>query len=269
MLATATEAPAFSDRTAAKWLARWRAEGEEVLHGRSSAPSRRPTRLPANGLDKAPEDAGIKLDCITADIPGASGRPMLAALIEGSADPEVLANFARDRLRVKFPASRRLLGGRFDHLHAVSIEAILRHIDFLEHLASWTARCQAMTARPASVARARRGGGHRARASRIRQAPGRRFPNGNAVRSSGLPPMSSCAGRFRRGGLRAVRSSATASPSSLMRTVAGGPRSASLGSVALPDSPHSELKVDCELGLMRQQKRKNGESRASGVGLVF
>jgi transposase InsO family protein len=46
-LMAAAEAAGVSERTAAKWLARWRAEGEAGLSDRSSAPRRRPTQLPA------------------------------------------------------------------------------------------------------------------------------------------------------------------------------------------------------------------------------
>lgn len=44
-LASAAEAAGVSERTAAKWLARWRAEGEAGLLDRSSAPKVRPTQL--------------------------------------------------------------------------------------------------------------------------------------------------------------------------------------------------------------------------------
>jgi transposase InsO family protein len=44
----AAEAAGVSERTAAKWLARWRAEGEAGLLDRSSAPKARPTQLPAD-----------------------------------------------------------------------------------------------------------------------------------------------------------------------------------------------------------------------------
>ncbi len=49
-LAAAAEAAGVSERTAAKWLARWRAQGESGLLDRSSAPRRRPTQLPADRL---------------------------------------------------------------------------------------------------------------------------------------------------------------------------------------------------------------------------
>ena len=50
-LIPAAEAAGISERTARKWLARWRAEGEAGLLDRSSAPRRRPTRLPADRLE--------------------------------------------------------------------------------------------------------------------------------------------------------------------------------------------------------------------------
>lgn len=46
-LAAAAEAAGVSERTAAKWLARWRAQGESGLLDRSSAPKARPMRLAA------------------------------------------------------------------------------------------------------------------------------------------------------------------------------------------------------------------------------
>ena len=86
----------------------------------------------ANRLHKALEDTGIKLDCVASDILGVSGRAMLDALVAGTTDPEVLADLARGRLRSKLPALQEALEGRFDHLHAVWIGAILAHLDFLD-----------------------------------------------------------------------------------------------------------------------------------------
>ena len=86
----------------------------------------------ANRLHKALEDTGIKLDCVASDILGVSGRAMLAALIEGTTDPVVLAELAKGRLRAKLPALREALEGRFDRLHATWVGAILAHVDFLD-----------------------------------------------------------------------------------------------------------------------------------------
>ena len=93
----------------------------------------------ANRLHKALEDTGIKLDCVATNILGKSGRAMLDALVAGTTDPEVLADLAKGKLRAKIPALREALEGRFDHLHAVWIGAILNHLDFLdEQIASLT-----------------------------------------------------------------------------------------------------------------------------------
>jgi transposase len=85
-----------------------------------------------NRLHKALEDAGIKLDCVAADILGKSGRDMLDALVAGTTDPDVLAELARKQMRKKIPALREALAGHFDGHHRLWIGAILRHIDFLD-----------------------------------------------------------------------------------------------------------------------------------------
>jgi transposase len=67
----------------------------------------------AQRLEKLLEDAGIKLSCVASDILGVSGRAMLAALVAGVRDPEVLAELAKGRLRVKIPLLQEALVGRF------------------------------------------------------------------------------------------------------------------------------------------------------------
>ena len=89
-------------------------------------------RREAQRLHKALEDTGIKLDCVATDILGKSGRAMLDALVQGTKDPEVLAELARGKLRPKIPALREALEGRFEPLHALLIGAILNHLDFLD-----------------------------------------------------------------------------------------------------------------------------------------
>ena len=86
----------------------------------------------ANRLHKALEDTGIKLDCVATNILGKSGRDMLDALVSGTTNPEILAELARGKLRKKIPALKEALEGRFDHLHAVWVGAILAHLDFLD-----------------------------------------------------------------------------------------------------------------------------------------
>jgi transposase len=53
----------------------------------------------AQRLEKELEDAGIKLSSVATDILGVSGRAMLAALIGGERDPQVLAQLAKARMR--------------------------------------------------------------------------------------------------------------------------------------------------------------------------
>ncbi len=47
-LMAAAEAAGISERSARKWVARWRSEGEIGLLDRSSAPKRLPSRVPAD-----------------------------------------------------------------------------------------------------------------------------------------------------------------------------------------------------------------------------
>jgi transposase len=83
-------------------------------------------------LDKILQDAGIKLSSVASDTLGASGRAMLAALIEGSAGPEALAELAKGRLRTKIPALREALNGRFNANHALIVGEILAKLDYLD-----------------------------------------------------------------------------------------------------------------------------------------
>jgi transposase len=63
---------------------------------------------------------------------GVSGRVMLAALIAGERDPDVLAELAKGKLRKKIPALRRALHGRFTDHHALLIGLCLEHTAHLE-----------------------------------------------------------------------------------------------------------------------------------------
>ena len=86
----------------------------------------------AQRLDKILQDAGVKLSSVASDICGVSGRAMLAALVEGTRDPDVLAELAKGTLRRKIPALRDALEGRFGHHHALIVSSILAHLEFLE-----------------------------------------------------------------------------------------------------------------------------------------
>jgi transposase len=83
-------------------------------------------------IQKTLEDAGIKLDSVATDVLGVSGRAMLAALVGGERDPEVLAELARGRLRTKLPQLRQALRGRFSDHHALLVGLALAHLEHLE-----------------------------------------------------------------------------------------------------------------------------------------
>lgn len=86
----------------------------------------------ANRLHKLLQDAGIKLASVATDILGVSGRAMLEALVQGTTDPEVLADLARGKLRAKLPALRQALAGRFRPHHAFLVGQLLAHVDYLD-----------------------------------------------------------------------------------------------------------------------------------------
>jgi len=82
-------------------------------------------------LEKLLEDAGIKLSSVATDITGVSGRLMLHALIDsrGAADPAVMADLAKQRLRSKIPVLTEALTGRFNKHHAFLTQMLLDRID--------------------------------------------------------------------------------------------------------------------------------------------
>jgi len=88
----------------------------------------------AQRLDKVLQDAGIKLSSVATDILGKSGRDMLAALVSGTKDPEVLADLARGRLRNKLPELKRALEGRFLAHHGLIVSEIIAKLDYLDEV---------------------------------------------------------------------------------------------------------------------------------------
>jgi transposase len=69
---------------------------------------------------------------VATNIMGRSGREMLAALVEGTTDPAILAQLARGRLREKIPQLERALAGHFGPHQRFMIGQQLAHLDFLE-----------------------------------------------------------------------------------------------------------------------------------------
>ena len=56
-----------------------------------------------------------------------SGRAMLAALVAGERDPEVLAELSKGVPRKKIPQLREALTGQFRDHHALTIRRVLDH----------------------------------------------------------------------------------------------------------------------------------------------
>jgi transposase len=82
-------------------------------------------------VEKLLEDAQIKLSVVASDIFGVSGRKMMAALIAGERDPQVLADMARGRMRSKTAQLAEAFIGRFDDHHAFLVTKMLARIDAL------------------------------------------------------------------------------------------------------------------------------------------
>jgi transposase len=100
-----------------------------------------------NRLHKVLEGANLKLGAVATEVLGTSGRDMLAAILAGEADPAVLAELARGRLRAKLAQLRQALEGRVTAQHRLLIRHMLTSIDFLEQqLAELTTEIEAQLA---------------------------------------------------------------------------------------------------------------------------
>jgi transposase len=85
-----------------------------------------------NRVEKLLEDAQIKLSVVASDIFGVSGRDMMAALIRGERNPEVLAQLARSRMRTKIPQLQEAFVGYFTEHHRFLLAKMLARIDALD-----------------------------------------------------------------------------------------------------------------------------------------
>lgn len=85
-----------------------------------------------NRLQKALESANIKLASVATDVMGVSARDMLAAIIEGKASPEEMADLARGQLRAKHQQLAKALEGRVRQHHRFILAELLCQIDALE-----------------------------------------------------------------------------------------------------------------------------------------
>jgi transposase len=78
------------------------------------------------------ERAHIKLGSVATDIMGVSARAILAALVEGRADPAAMAALAQGRMRRKIPVLEQALTGLVRDHHRQLLALQLAHIDFLD-----------------------------------------------------------------------------------------------------------------------------------------
>jgi len=71
-----------------------------------------------NRIEKILEDALLKISSLISDLMGASGRRMLAALVNGERSPKALAALGDYRLRATPAQLEAALTGRFRDIHA-------------------------------------------------------------------------------------------------------------------------------------------------------
>jgi transposase len=83
-------------------------------------------------LQKALEDANIKLDGVVTDLLGKSGRAMLEALVAGETDPGKLAALAHPQLAATPERLREALRGRVTRHHRFLLRLHLDQVDALD-----------------------------------------------------------------------------------------------------------------------------------------
>src|SRR3954452_18539359 len=74
-------------------------------------------------------DASVKLSSVASSLTTASARAMLGALIAGEQDPQVLAELAKGKMRIKIPALVKALTGTFDADHARLAGSMLHRLE--------------------------------------------------------------------------------------------------------------------------------------------
>jgi transposase len=93
---------------------------------------------------------------VATDVQGVSAQTILRALLAGEADPQVLADLARGKLRAKQAELEQALTGYFRPHHRFMLAEFLAHLDFLEaQIATLEAHIEEVLARlPAPFAEA-------------------------------------------------------------------------------------------------------------------
>ena len=107
-------------------------ELRELVRYRTSLIRERASEI--NRLAKVLEGANIKLGSVSTNLGGVSGRAILAALTEGTDDPETLAQLAKGRLRNKHDTLVEALTGSVGAHQRFLLAAQLRHLTDLDAL---------------------------------------------------------------------------------------------------------------------------------------
>ena len=134
-----------TDRADARWLAKlmrygWRQaslippleqrDRRDLTRYRTKLVQERTREI--NRVQGVLERANIKLASVATDIMGVSGRAILAALIDGRADPATMAELAKGRLRSKIPVLEQALTGLVRDHHRRLLALQVAPIDFLD-----------------------------------------------------------------------------------------------------------------------------------------
>ena len=85
-----------------------------------------------NRVQKVLEAANIKLASVASDVMGVSGRAMLAAIVEGSAGPELMADLAKGTMRKKHDLLIQALEGRVRPHQRFILAQLLCQIDSID-----------------------------------------------------------------------------------------------------------------------------------------
>lgn len=109
-------------------------ELRELTRGRSVLVADRARLL--NRLQQSLESANLKLGTVASDLQGVSARAMLTALAAGEADPVVLADLAKGKLRRKRAELEAALNGRVGPHHRFLLAQFLEQWDFLDDAVS-------------------------------------------------------------------------------------------------------------------------------------
>lgn len=105
-------------------------ELRELTRSRTTFVRERATLV--NRIHKVLESANIKLASVATDVTGASGRAILAELIQGRASPATMADLAKGRLRAKREQLIKALEGRVKAHHRFILTELLCQIDNLD-----------------------------------------------------------------------------------------------------------------------------------------